>query len=347
METLNFMERILVIQTAFIGDAILTLPMIEKLKQKHNSCLIDILCIPSTEEIFSASPFVNEVLVMDKKDKHKSLFSLVKFTKELRSRNYDKIFSPHRSFRTSFIVMQSGVKETYGFSNAAFFHVYKNIVEYGFGKHEVQRNLDLIDFKYDDENWQIIPQLKINENVVEKVKKFLSENKFGDKIIAIAPGSVWETKKYPINYFSEIISCFVEKSYKILLIGGEDDKNLCESLAREYVEYVLSAAGLFSLIETVELLKHVMILLSNDSAPTHLGVCADVPVLTIFCSTVPGFGFFPYNKKSFYISYDDLNCKPCGLHGFMQCPINSFDCGFKLKPQMLITKMEEMLGVES
>ena len=51
------------------------------------------------------------------------------------------------------------------------------------------------------------------------------------------------------------------------------------------------------------------------------------PVLTIYCSTVPEFGFYPYNKKSSYISFNDLNCKPCGIHGYEKCPIKSFDCG--------------------
>lgn len=341
------MERILIIQTAFIGDAILTLPMIEKLKEKNNDCLIDVLCIPSTEEIFLASPFVNEVLIMDKKNKHKSIFNLVMFTKEIRSRNYHKIISPHRSFRTSFIVMQSGVRETYGFSNASFFHVYKYLADYRFGKHEIQRNLDLIGFNYDDETWRIIPQLKLNETAVIKVKSFLAENEFNDNIIAIAPGSVWETKKYPINYFSEIISYFAAKSYKFLLIGGEVDKKLCEGLIGDFSKNVISAAGLFTLTETIELLKKVKLLLTNDSAPTHLGVCADIPVLTIFCSTFPGFGFFPYNKKSFYISYEDLKCKPCGLHGYSHCPINTFDCGYNLKPHIIITKMEEMLSAKN
>lgn len=344
MEVLNGMEKILIIQTAFIGDAILTLPMIEKLKEKFPSNEIDVLCISSTQEIFAASPFVSEVLVIDKKKTHRSILKLYKFTIEIKKRNYTKIFSPHRSFRTSFIVMQSGVRNTYGFSNSSLFHVYKNVVEYKTNIHEVQRNLDLIGFEYSSENWRIIPQVKVSESSHQKVAQFVSSNNIKDKLIAVAPGSIWETKKYPEQNFKEIIRYFIDLSYKVLIIGGESDKELCEKLSVGYDGEVFSTAGLFSIIESIELLKSVKLLLTNDSAPTHFGMCANIPALTIFCSTIPEFGFYPYNNKSSYISFNDLSCKPCGIHGFEKCPISTFDCGNKLDPKIIISKMEELIS---
>ena len=345
MEVLTSMDKILVIQTAFIGDAILTLPMIEKLKEKFPSNEIDVLCIPSTQEIFAASPFVNEVLVMDKKRIHRSLLKLYKFTTEIKKHNYSKIFSPHRSFRTAFIVMQSGVRETYGFSNSSLFHTYRNVVEYKTNIHEVQRNLDLIDFEYSSESWRIVPQIKVNESSRHKIAKFISSNNIlNDKLIAIAPGSIWETKKYPEQYFKEIIKHFIARSVKILIVGSEADKELCERLSNAYGGEVFSTAGLFSIIESIELLKNARLLLTNDSAPTHFGMCANIPVLTVYCSTIPEFGFYPYNKKSSYISFNDLSCKPCGIHGYEKCPIFNFDCGYKLDPKNIISKMEELIS---
>lgn len=344
MEVLSSTEKILIIQTAFIGDAILTLPMIERLQEQFPSAVLDVLAIPTTREIFTASPFVSEVIVLDKKKTHKSFFSLYKFANEIKHRNYSRIYSPHRSFRTSFIVMQSGVKETYGFSTASAFHVYKNVVEYNFNVHEVQRNLDLIGYEYSSESWKIVPKLNVTHESQKKVGELISSIGNDNKLIAITPGSIWETKKYPEKYFREIIKYFVEHSYKILVMGGESDKELCIRLASAFDKNVYSIGGKFSIIESIEILKKARLLLTNDSAPTHFGMCADIPVLTIYCSTVPGFGFYPYNKKSLYISYEDLICKPCGIHGYNFCPAKHFDCGNKLLPQIIISKMEEMLS---
>jgi heptosyltransferase II len=338
------MKKFLVIQTAFIGDAILTLPMIQKLKEKTQQCEIHVLTIPSTSEIFSASPYVSRVIVIDKKGKHKSFNSLLKFIKELKKNNYNRIYSPHRSFRSTFITMMLGVKETFGFSNTSLRHVYKNLIEYRTDHHEVQRNLDLINFGYKNDEWKISPEIRASNTIKEKIIDFVKSNHIKKDLAVIAPGSVWNTKKYPAENFEEIISYLIKKDFFVLLIGSEKEKNLCEKISLKFNGSVVSAAGIFSLIETVELLKKARILISNDSAPTHLGMCADIPVLTIYCSTVPEFGFYPYNKRSQYVSYDNLSCKPCGIHGYGGCPLKHFACGNKLNSGVVISKIEEILN---
>jgi heptosyltransferase-2 len=344
MEILNIkMEKILVIQTAFIGDAILTLPMIQKLKSMLPDSIIDVLSIPSTAEIFAASPYVNNTIIIDKRGRHKSVFSLFNFIKELKKNNYGRIYSPHRSLRSSFIVMMMGVKETYGFTNSSFKYVYRHLAEYVPGHHEVQRNLDLIGYKYAGD-WKVMPEVKIQGLAEGKINNFILENKINGKFAAIAPGSIWNTKRYPEIYFIDIIKYFKEKNFKVVLTGSEKDKPLCDRLANNFSDGVISSAGNFSIVETIALLKRSKIIISNDSAPTHFGMCAGVPVLTIYCSTVPEFGFSPYNYGSSFVSLNGLSCKPCGIHGYDKCPIKTFVCGFNLKPQIIISKIEGILN---
>jgi heptosyltransferase-2 len=338
------MGKILVIQTAFIGDAVLTLPMIQKLKEFFPGSQVDVLAIPLTAEIFKASPDVGSVIVMDKKGEHKSFFSLIKLSKQIHDKEYERIYSPHRSFRSAFIVLQSGVRDTFGFSNSSLKHVYKNIIEYRLDHHEVQRNLDLIDFKYSGGNWRILPKVLIAPDIKEKIKCLLIDNGIKESFAVVAPGSVWNTKKYPIEYYESVVS-FLRSKCSVILLGGAGDKEICSRLSEKFGD-VITFAGLLNLVESIELLKRAEILISNDSAPTHLGMCADIPVLTIYCSTVDDFGFYPYNSKSRYLSYDDLACKPCGIHGYDKCPISTFACGYELKPESVISKIEEMLSYE-
>lgn len=338
-------EKILVIQTAFLGDAILTLPMIQKLADMYPTAEIDVLAIPSTMELFSASPYVHEVLVIDKKGKEKSIVSLFKYAGRLKEKKYSRIFSPHRSLRTSLIVMQSGVKETTGFDNASFRHVYKNLAAYKTHRHEVQRNLDLIGFNYNGSEWKILPQVKIPDSSKESVELFLGANKIEYPFIAIAPGSVWATKKYPEEYFTEIIKYLAGTGNPVVLVGGKNEKELCGRIAEKFPGSVYSSAGELSVTGTIFLLKKSLLLISNDSAPVHMGMCADIPVLVLYCSTVPDFGFYPYNYKSSYLSHGDLECKPCGIHGYKECPLIHFECGKKLGPLQVISKIKEMINV--
>ncbi len=332
--------KALVIQTAFPGDAILTLPMIQELKKGNEHLLIDVLCTPSTKSIFEASPAVNSTIIIDKKGEQKNIVSLLKFIKKIRIGKYDKIYSPHRSFRSAILVWLAGVADSVGFKNSSLPFIFKEVVDYNLSAHEVCRNLSLIGFETKNNNWKILPQLLINESSKGKVRDYLIQNELSS-FITIAPGSVWETKIYPADYYKQVIKFFIADGYKILLIGGTEDKNLCHNLVEE--QNVVNASGLFTFTETAELLRSSKLLICNDSAPTHLGICADIPVLTLYCSTIADFGFYPYNDKSDYLSYNELDCKPCGIHGHRECPLGSFDCGRLLKPDLVIKTAKSLI----
>lgn len=336
-------QKILFIQTAFPGDAILTLPALQMLKQSNPDCLIDVLCIPGTKEIFEASESVNNVIVLDKRDKHKSVFKTYKFSKELSKKGYTKVYSAHRSFRTALIVLNLQVRESFGFDSSSLMHVYKHVVPYYLNKHEVQRNLDLVGYEYDNDSWKIIPKINITTEANEKVKEFILNNELDKDFIAVAPASIWNTKMYPAESYIEIINHLIDKGNKIVLIGSKDEAEYLQTISDKCKKDVINAAGLFSIVESIELLKNAKLLICNDSAPTHMGMAARVKTLTIYCSTIPGFGFYPYSENSDYLSYDDLYCKPCGIHGYKKCPIKTFDCGNKLSPDLIINKIEEML----
>jgi heptosyltransferase II len=337
-------NKILIIQTAFLGDAILTLPMIQKLKELDSSSVIDVICVPASKEIFELSPLINNIIVFDKKGKDKSLLSFFNFTREIRAKKYDKIYSAHRSFRTSLLILRSGVRETYGFSNSSLPHVYKYLIEYKPGHHEVQRNLDLIGYDYSVNGWKILPEIRIDVLRDKTVIGFLERNKISSNFAVIALGSIWNTKKYPLEYYEEIIKYLFSRGFKVVLIGGNEEVEIGKLLELKYSESLISAAGKLSITESIILLKHSQILICNDSAPTHLGMCADIPVLTLYCSTIPDFGFYPYNNTSRWLSFSDLDCKPCGIHGFYKCPLKHFKCGYGLSSGSVISTIKEILN---
>lgn len=335
-------EKILVIQTAFLGDAILTLPMIQKLKEFFPESIIDVVAIPDTKEVFENSPFVDNIFTYDKKGTQKTIWHLIEFAKRLKQNEYTKVFSPHRSLRTSILVLLLSVKECSGFDISSLSYVYKRRIKYNRHNHEVARNLELIGADIKSDKWKILPKITIPNSIEIKVSSLIAE--IGKPFIAIAPGSVWETKKYPAEYYAKLAEYFVNKNYNIVYIGGKKDFSLCEQLHKQVSRSTFNLAGKLSITETIALLNRSSLLLSNDSAPTHMGMAADIPVLTLFCSTIPDFGFYPYNNKSCYLSIDGLDCKPCGIHGRKSCPINTFECGIKLTPALVIEKIEQIIN---
>lgn len=340
-QNLEVLKKILVIQTAFLGDAVLTLPMIQKLKEQFPSSKIYVLCIPSTKELFSKSIDVEKVISYDKKGSQKSIFSFFSLINYLREFMFTRVYSPHRSLRSTLIAFLCGAKQRVGFDRNAFGFLYSSEVTYHSGIHEVARNLELIGMNTQTENWRILPRISSTSKDVSRIQEIFESIK-NTKYAAVAPGSVWATKKYPEEYFKQLISYLLSENYFVFLIGGSDDKDFCETILSNYRQDVKNVAGSLGIAESVELLRRCNVLISNDSAPTHLGMIADIPTLTIYCSTVPSFGFYPYNAKGAYVSFDELSCKPCGIHGRKTCPIKTFDCGYKLLPEIVIRKIKEI-----
>lgn len=316
--------KIVVIQTAFLGDAILTLPMLQVMKKKYPGSTLDVVAIPSTKDIFLFSKVVDNVFVLDKRGEHKTFRGLRRFARELGSRNYDRLVSPHRSLRTSLLVFFSGIRESFGFDISSLSIVYRHIRTYNHEYHEIRRNLLLLPDYDENDDWQILPQMTISDDDKKRVTSIIGQ--LSDAFVALAPGSVWETKRFPVKYFREIANRLIKQGMSVIVLGGVSDKELGREICFGNEEHCVNVCGELSFMESVALLRQCQVLISNDSAPTHLGMAANIPVFTLYCSTVPDFGFYPITKGSKSFSYNDLKCKPCGIHGYRECPIGTFEC---------------------
>lgn len=332
--------KILIIQTAFIGDVILTLPVAQVLKREKPDAIIDFLCIPSTSELLINNPFINEVIIYNKrKSGVKGLFGIAK---KIRNENYDVIISPHRSFRSSLIAFLSGCKNTISFDKSDMSSMYKQTVEYVTGIHEIQRNLKLLEPLGIIENKIIKPELFPSDDDKSDIDSLLREKGIAEgRFVCIAPGSIWFTKRYPKEKYLKLIDTLSRKGIPVFIIGGKDDEELGEYLSGH--ENVFNMAGKLSLLESAELIKRAKLLVTNDSAPLHISNAVGTDVVAIFGATIPGFGFYPYGKNDVIFETKGLVCRPCSIHGGNKCPIGTFECMMKISEEDIAVKVMEYL----
>jgi heptosyltransferase-2 len=145
--------------------------------------------------------------------------------------------------------------------------------------------------------------------------------------ICIAPASIWFTKQWPAPKWIELINA-LEDRYLVCLIGSKQDRELCASIKNlAKTQRIKILAGDLSLLESAALMKSARMNFVNDSAPLHLASAMNAPVTAIFCSTVPAFGFGPLSDKNFIAETAlELDCRPCGIHGYHECPLGHFKC---------------------
>lgn len=324
------MRKILFIQTAFIGDVVLATALIEKWHQFYPEDQIDFLLRKGNEGLMKDHPFIHEVLIWSKKEnKNLNLFALLK---KIRKNKYDKVITLQRFASTGLLAGLSGAKERIGFDKNPVSFLFTKKIKHVLGQelHEVQRNNELIE-SFTDATFNK-PKLYPSEKDFDKILHYTNE-----PYVCVSPASVWFTKQYAEEKWIDLIDHFPAE-YTIYLLGGNADKILCERIAQKTKnKKVKVLARKLDFLSSAALMKLAKMNYTNDSAPLHFASAMNAPVTAIFCSTIPGFGFYPLSEKSFIVQTKiHLACKPCTLHGRKACPLGHFKCAYTIETSQLL-----------
>lgn len=333
------MQKVLIIQTAFIGDVVLMLPVAQTLKLNYPDIKIHVLVRKGNEELVQNRTDIDKVWIWDKKQgKTKNLFRLIR---QFRKERYDKIINLHRFFSTGLITVLSKAQQTIGFDKnplAKFFGIKMPHIIHSKNStvftHEVDRNLSLIHSFCEQISRR--PILQLLEKHIHKAQQIVQEHST-DKYICAAPTSVWYTKQWHKDKWSAFFN-LVPMEYTIFLLGAKSDYAHIEQIKKlANRDKIVNLAGELSFLESAALMKNAQMVYVNDSAPLHFASGVNAPVTAIFCSTIPEFGFTPLSDISHIIEVKDLPCRPCGLHGHKTCPEQHFDCAMRIAIQDLLT----------
>ncbi len=328
-------KRILVIQTASIGDVILITPVLEKLHQAYPESRIDLLIRAGFEGLFDQHPFLNTLLLWDKKEKkYQKLFHLLRIIRRTR---YDLVVTAQRFASSGFLTAFSGAKTTVGFHKNPFSIFFSKSIRHNISKegskHETERNLELVGWITGKED----PRPRLYPSLVNFARTSPYKT---HKYICVAPASLWFTKQYPEEQWIEFLSKTDSDIY-VYLLGSASDKSLCEHIMQQSNHpNTLNLAGTLSLLDSAALMQDAMMNFVNDSAPMHLCSAVNARITVMYCSTVPEFGFGPLSEDSVVVqSKEKLDCRPCGLHGYNACPEKHFRCAKSIPASELLDRL--------
>ncbi|TDF73179.1 lipopolysaccharide heptosyltransferase II [Candidatus Syntrophosphaera thermopropionivorans] len=335
-------KRIFFIQTAFFGDVIMSTPIPRALKQLYPEAKVDIILIPETRIIYQDNPYVDNIYLFDKRNLLKRIPSFIKLVHTLRKNNYDLAISVHISFSSSLLMLFSGAKIRLGYPRQKF----KNLtIDLPKGVPVVKRGLLLLK-ALSDQEFDYQTELFIRPEIQKKVQEYIHSNKLTpEKMIAIAPGSVWPTKRWLPDYYAEIVKALTVEGYQCVMIGSGEESQLCQEIIEKAGVQAFNSAGNFNILGSAELISNCRLIITNDSAPMHLANAVKTPVLAIFGPTVQRFGCFPYREGDRVVQVD-LKCRPCGKHGHKRCPEGHFRCMKDITPEMVLQYAKEMLQSE-
>jgi heptosyltransferase-2 len=339
-------SRILIVQTAFLGDVILCTPMIKATRKLFPHSFISFLLIPQTKNILENNPHLNEIIVYDKKGKEKGLVSFFKMVGKIKMRDFDLALIPHRYLRSALLAYLAKIPQRIGFDKSVGSFLFTQKMTYQNNWHEVDRNLSLLnDFshKLQDRTPELFPESD-DYSYTSRLLRDSGVNE-NDKMVGIAPGSVWATKRWLPERFAEVSDLLIkEAGAKVIFLGSKEDEKLCSEIANLMDEKPLILAGRTNILQSAAIISKCKVILSNDSAPVHIASAMKKPVVAIFGSTIPEFGFAPYGEGNMIIE-KKMECRPCGIHGKNKCPKKHFKCMTEIKTQEVFEAVLTKLNI--
>ncbi len=321
-------ERILLVQTAFLGDVILTTPVVAALRRHAPSAEIVMMVTPAAAPLVANHPALDAVLVDDKRGAGRGVGGFLRLVRTLRARRFTIALAAHKSVRTALALRAAGIPRRIGFATAPAALLYTDPVARPPTAHDRDRLLGLLAplgaAVVDPDAHR--PWLAVDASTRARAAALLAAHADdGRPLAAICPGSAWRTKRWPAASFADLVRALDADGYRCLLLGGPDDRALTEDVRRLAHGRAVDLAGATDLPLLAAVMQMVAVAVTNDSAPMHVATAAGVPQVAIFCATVPAQGYGPLGPHALVVERD-LACRPCGRHGGERCPRGTDDC---------------------
>ncbi|MGQ9864122.1 MAG: glycosyltransferase family 9 protein [Bacteroidia bacterium] len=315
------MKPVLILQPAFLGDVVLTLPLV-KVLHEHGLHPIHFLARRGTESLLAHVPQIDYLHTWDK-----SSFSLWKLYKILRKTRWHAIINLHRHFRMGLfgLVLPAKIRMTFAKNPLSLFYTHRAKHRFD-GTHEVQRNLQFAHYLGFYDNTLSPPWVEVKPTCkVEELQKF-------QPYWVIAPGSQWNTKKLPKSTWQQIIEA---RPVSTLYVVGSAQEGQ-EWAFLETLPGVKVLMGELDLVEVMALMQKAQWVFTMDSGAAHLASAVNANHIQIYVSTVPEFGFYSLSGHRQILEPGALPCRPCGIHGHKACPLGHFACGHAYTAEKLL-----------
>jgi heptosyltransferase-2 len=314
--------KILVVQTGFLGDIVLSTPVFSAMLRRHPGAEIHLLTTAGGRELVKHDPVLSKIHIFDKRREDAGIFGIFKRAAALRSERYDRVYALHKSARTALLLWLAQIPVRIGVAGASLSFLYTELRKRNEHLHDVLRRLDIIA----PERPLELCDMSLSLVAGSELSITLPQSK---PIAVVAPGSVWATKRWTTEGYRRVCQDLARRGFQVYVTGAPEDSAVCaQVVSDDFVETgeICSLAGKLPLDQFVTLVSRSQLMVCNDSSALHIASAFKVPTVAIFCATTPAFGFGPWQSWARVVQRDDLSCRPCARHGGNRCPTGTELC---------------------
>jgi heptosyltransferase I len=368
-------NKILLIKLSAVGDVIHTIPVLNKLRARFPGARLDWLVTPAIAELLRYNPAIDNVIEFAREDwatpwRPAPFISYARLAAGLRASRYDLVVDMHGQLRTAIFTLATGAPVRIGFdrprgrvwdASARSFppearkHAWQGAREGSWIAYTHHIPVPTLDLHAVDRYLNVGPLLGLAEGPADfsfpippqaaaNVETLLRQRGAGGAdVVAMAPGTIWETKHWGSDKFAEVARHFLRKGFALALMGTRRERAVCDEVAR-LAPGAINVAGQTSLTELAALIRRSAISVTNDSGPMHLAVALGRPVVSVFGPT-DAVWIGPYGRADAVLQ-SGIACSPCYLRTLDRCP-HGHACMHKVPASAVIERAEAILRRQS
>jgi heptosyltransferase-2 len=313
---------------------------------------VDVVVTPASAALLSNNPDIRKLHIYDKRQRDSGMAGLLRLGRAIalgdgerrgdRDREERTAYLAQGSVRSASLAILAGSRKRVGFDSSPARFLYTDVLPYDRSAHHAAR-LWRLAFGADGSAPSEMPAPHLYPGDPERaaVDELLGAAHDPRPLVALAPGSVWGTKRWP--YYPEL-AARIARRCRIAIVGSSDDSEAAASIAgAARAQGVVDATGKLSLLASAELIGRAELLITNDSSPQHLASAMATSTITIFGPTVPAFGFGPLAPDSITLGHPSLPCRPCHHHGPPACPLGHWKCMRELRVEVVAEAVGRIL----
>ena len=345
--TINPRARILITRADRIGDLVISTPVFKAVREAYPQAWIAALTFVENREILQGNPFLNEVILYDKKGAEQGFFGQLKFARQIAKKHFDIVIHLHATNRMHWMTYFAGIPIRIGWNRKAgnlLTHALPDIKREG-KKHEAEYNFELLRFINVNPPNNLEAFFPLNERSKSSLDQLLwrLEIPKDGKWIVLSPGASCPSKQWPAARFAEVANRIKAKypDHIFAIIGSSHESVKAREIQARCQFLIHDLTGRLTLGMLGWVLKRSSLLISNDSGPVHIASALGTPVVSIFGRKQGGLSptrWKPLGEKV-RIAWKDVGCSTCLAHN---CEIQ-FLCLDVVTPQNVMVEVNELL----
>ncbi|MBU3612280.1 lipopolysaccharide heptosyltransferase II [Polynucleobacter sp. MG-27-Goln-C1] len=344
------MNRILIIAPNWIGDAVMSQPLLATLKVIYPQSQIDVLASPWVAPIYRACTEVHHVIEARLEHKQLQLGLRRQLAKQLELNQYDACFVLPNSLKSALIPWLANIPLRIGYRGEMRFGLINISLDNPsktnrppMANHYLALSNVMDHSKEIDTNKPADPKLNISLAAKQSVEARLQAATISkNSIYILCPGAEYGiTKRWPTEHFAALAQQLIanEADARVILLGSKGDSALGESIRAQANSdpKIYNWCGDTSLDEAIALIGMSKALVSNDSGLMHIGAALKVPQVAIFGSSDPD--HTPPLSDKAQVIWLNLPCSPCHKR---ECPLGHLKCLRDISPENVFETIQNL-----